>query len=96
MADPGARVGARVVAVGAPERSRSAHRARARRGRAFLPAFLLVVLTTVGASGGVLWLVAHLLPHAFARGHEKPAVADAVEVLKVALAVGMSRWVQSL
>lgn len=67
-----------------------------RRGRAFLPAVLLVVLTTVGASGGILWLASHLLPHLAGRGEEEPAVADVVEVLKVALAVGMSKWVQSL
>jgi hypothetical protein len=67
-----------------------------RRGRRFLPAVLIVVLTTVGASGGVVWLAAHLLPQAAARGAEEPPMADVVELLKVALAVGLSKWIQSV
>ena len=58
-------------------------------------AVVVVVLTTVGASGAILALAAHLLPHATVRGHREPPVADAVELLKVALAVGMSKWAQS-
>ena len=52
-------------------------------------------MTTVGASGTILWLAAHLLPHA-ARGHHEPPVADAVELLKAALAVGMSKWARAV
>ena len=53
-------------------------------------------MTTTGASGTVLWLAAHLLPHATGRGHHEPPVADAVELLKVALVVGMSKWSQAV
>ena len=82
--------------MGAPERARSARRSRARRGRTFLFAVLVVVLTTLGASGGILWLAGHLLAHVSGRGDDEPPVADAVELLKVALAVGLSRWTQSV
>jgi hypothetical protein len=58
-------------------------------------AALLVVVTTVGTSGGILWLAAHLLPHGTGRGDHEPPVADAVELLKVALAVGLSKWAQA-
>jgi hypothetical protein len=61
-----------------------------------LGAGLVVVLTTVGASSGILWLTAHLLPHAACRGDHEPPVADAVELLKVALAVGLSKWAQAV
>ena len=54
---------------------------------------LVVVLTTVGASGGVLWLAAHLLTHLMARGDDEPPMADVVELAKVALAIGLSKWV---
>ena len=53
-------------------------------------------MTTVGASGTILWLAAHLLPHAAGRDHHEPPVADAVELLKVALAVRMSKWAQAV
>jgi hypothetical protein len=56
---------------------------------------LVVVLTTIGASGGILWLAAHLLPHMTARGDDEPPMADVVELAKVALAVGLSKWVAS-
>jgi hypothetical protein len=56
---------------------------------------VLVVVTTVGASGGVLWLAAHLLPHMMARGDDEPPMADVVELAKVALAVGLSKWAAS-
>ena len=56
---------------------------------------MLVVVTTVGASGGVLWLAAHLLPHMMARGDDEPPMADVVELAKVALAVGLSKWAAS-
>jgi hypothetical protein len=59
-------------------------------------AALVVVLTTIGASGAILWLAAHLLPHAGPRGDDEPPVADVVELLKVALAVGLSKWAQSV
>ena len=56
---------------------------------------LVVVLTTVGASGGVLWLAAHLLPHVMAGGDDEPPMADVVELAKVALAAGLSKWAAS-
>jgi hypothetical protein len=56
---------------------------------------LVVVLTTVGASGGVVWLAAHLLPHVMPRVDDGTPMADVVELAKVALAVGLSRWVGS-
>jgi hypothetical protein len=59
-------------------------------------AALVVALTTVGASGGILWLAAHLLAPTAGRGEDDPPVADVVELLKVALAVGLSKWVQSV
>ena len=82
--------------MGVPQRSRSARRARGGRVRPAVVAALLVTLTTVGASTGVLWLAAHLLPHAVppVDGEEAP-MADVVEILKVALAVGLSRWTGS-
>jgi hypothetical protein len=57
---------------------------------------LVVLLTTVGASSGILWITAHLLPHATGRSDHEPPVADAVELLKVALAVGLSKWAQAV
>jgi hypothetical protein len=72
------------------------HASGRRRSRRFLPAVLVVVLTTVGASGGVLWLAAHLLPHLMARGDDGTPMADVVELAKVALAVGLSKWVTSV
>jgi hypothetical protein len=81
--------GASVAAVG------SRHdRTRHRRRRILLPV-AVVALTTLGASGGVLWLAAHLLPHGNPRGGDEPPMADVVELLKVALTVGLSRWVQT-
>ena len=59
-------------------------------------AALAVVLTTIGTSSGILWLAAHLLPHAAGRGDHEPPVADAVELLKVALAAGLSKWAQAV
>jgi hypothetical protein len=56
----------------------------------------VITVTTVGASSGILWMAAHLLPHAVARGDDDPPVADAVELLKVALAVGLSKWTQAV
>jgi hypothetical protein len=53
-----------------------------------------VTLTTAGASGGVLWLATHLLPRSVP-GAAEPPVADAVELLKVALAVGLSKWAEA-
>ena len=50
-----------------------------------------MTLTTAGASDGVLWLATHLLPRS-GPGAAEPPVADAVELLKVALAVGLSNW----
>jgi hypothetical protein len=85
----------RVAAVHDPERSRTARRARVRRRRRHLLAVLVVTLTTVGASGGVLWLATHLLPQSLPGGDGEPPVADAVELLKVALAVGLSKWAQA-
>ena len=57
---------------------------------------VVVLVTTVGASGTILWLAVHLLPRAAGRGHHAPPVADAVELLKVALAVGMPTWAQAV
>ena len=82
--------------VGAPQRSRSDRRSHPAGARRLLSAALVVVLTTIGASSGILWLTAHLLPHATGRGDHEPPVADAVELLKVALAVGMSKWAQAV
>ena len=93
---PAAGAAATVAAVSAPERTRSARRSRAQRGRVFLPAFLLLAVTTVGASSGVLWLLAHLLPHVSAREERNAPVADVVELLKFGLVVGVSKWVQSV
>jgi hypothetical protein len=53
----------------------------------------VIVLTTVGASGGVLWLAADVLPHA---AGDEPPMADVVELCKVALVVGLSKWVQTV
>ena len=50
-----------------------------------------VACTTVGASGGVVWLTAHLLSHVPAGGADEPPVADVVELV----AVGLSRWIGS-
>jgi len=47
------------------------------------------LLTTMG-SVMVLWLAARVVPDG-----DGDTVADAVELLKVALAVGMSRWAAS-
>ena len=77
--------------MGGPHRSRG-RRARGRGVHPALVAVLVVALTTVGASGGVLWLAAHLLPHVVAADGEDAPMADVVEILKVALAVGLSRW----
>jgi hypothetical protein len=81
--------------VHAPERSRSARRSRSRRRRRHLLAVLVVTLTTAGASGEVLWLATHLLPQPVPGGETEPPVADAVELLTVALAVGLSKWAQA-
>ena len=56
---------------------------------------MIVAVTTVGACGGVLWLAAHLLPRAVG-GHDEAPMADVVELLKFGLAIGLSRWTQSL
>jgi hypothetical protein len=56
---------------------------------------LVVVLTTAGAGGGILWLAAHLLPHLMAPGDDEPPMADVVELVKVGLAVGLSKMVSS-
>ena len=56
----------------------------------------MIALTTIGASGGIVWLITHLLPHAVGRGDDEPPVADVVELLKVALAVGLSKWAQGV
>jgi hypothetical protein len=77
--------------VHTPERSRSARRSRSRRRRRHLLAVLVVTLTTAGASDGVLRLATHLLPRSLP-GAAEPPVVDAVELLKVALAVGLSKW----
>jgi len=69
------------------------HHPGRRRGRRFLPAVLVIVLTTVGASGGVLWLAADVLPHT---AGDEPPMADVVELCKVALVVGLSKWVQAV
>ena len=79
----------------APEGSRTARRARIRRRRKHLLAVLVVTLTTLGASGGVLWLATHLLPQTIPGGDAEPPVADAVELLKVALAAGLSKWAEA-
>ena len=81
--------------MGVPQRSRSARRARGKGVRPALLAVLVVTLTTAGASGGVLWLAAHLLLHTVPADGEEAHVADVVEILKVALAVGLSRWTGS-
>ena len=52
-------------------------------------------MTTVGASTGVLWLAAHLLTHVAGHGDDELPMADVVELLKVALAVGLSKWAQA-
>lgn len=73
-------------------------RSRRRRRRILLPV-AVVALTTLGASGAVLWLAAHLLTHADSAryaGEEPPPMADVVELFKVALTVGLSRWVQTV
>jgi hypothetical protein len=57
---------------------------------------VVIVLTTVGASGGILWLAAHLPPHAVSRGDDEPPMADVVELFKVVLAIGLSKWAQSV
>jgi hypothetical protein len=59
-------------------------------------AALVVALTTVGASGGVLWLAAHLLPHVIEQHGEEQPMADVVELLKFGLSVGLSKWAQSV
>ena len=56
---------------------------------------MVVALTTLAASGGVLWLAAHLLPHTHPGSAEEPPMADVVELFKVALTVGLSRWAQA-
>jgi hypothetical protein len=84
-----AECGASVAVVG----SRHDH-ARHRRRRILLPV-AVVALTTLGASGGVLWLAAHLLTHAEPYGGEERPMADVVELFKVALSVGLSRWVRT-
>jgi hypothetical protein len=68
------------------------HQPGRRRSRRFLPAVLVIVLTTIGTSGGVVWLAAHLLPHATG----EPPMADVVELFKFALVVGLSKWVASV
>ena len=52
---------------------------------------LVVALTTLLASTGILWLAAHLFVHLSGRAEEEPPMADVVELLKVALVVGLSK-----
>jgi hypothetical protein len=70
-------------------------RHRRHRRRILLPV-ALVALTTLGASSAVLWLAALLVAPVAPRGGEQQPVADVVELLKVALTVGLSRWVQTI
>jgi hypothetical protein len=44
-------------------------------------------------SGAVLWLAAHVLTRV---PEDEPPMADVVELLKVALAVGLSKWAAAL
>lgn len=61
-----------------------------RRWRGVLLPVLVLALTTSGACGAVVWLAAHLLPHA---GADRSPTADVVELVKVGLSVGLSRLV---
>lgn len=81
--------GDNLAAVGTPQQSRSARRARRHLG-----ALLVVAVTTLAASTGILWLAAHLLLHVPGRGEDEPPMADVVELLKVALVVGLSKWAE--
>jgi hypothetical protein len=89
------RAGDSLGAVGAPQRSRSAQRSRGRRAGRHLTAALVVALTTLLASTGILWLAAHLFVHLTGRGEDEPPLADVVELLKVALVVGLSKVSQA-
>ena len=51
-------------------------------------------LVTMIGSAAVLWLAADVLTRVPA--HDEPPMADVVELMKVALAVGLSTWAAAL
>jgi hypothetical protein len=51
-------------------------------------------LVTMIGSSAVLWLAADVLTRV--PTHDDPPMADVVELLKVALAVGLSKWAAAL
>ena len=51
-------------------------------------------LVTMLGSAAVLWLAADVLTRVPA--HDEPPMADIVELMKVALAVGLSKWAAAL
>ena len=51
-------------------------------------------LVTMIGSAAVLWLAADVLTHVPAQ--DEPPMADVVELMKVALAVGLSKWAAAL
>jgi hypothetical protein len=67
-----------------------ARHGRVRSRRAILLPVLVLALTTLGASGAVVWLAADVLPRA---GADAPPMADVVELAKVGLSVGLSHLV---
>ena len=70
--------------------NRRSRQARRSRGPLVLTALGLGFVTMLG-SAGVLWLAAaHAAPSV--RAHDEPPMADVVELIKVALAVGLSKW----
>ena len=67
--------------------------AASRRSRGVLLVTVLGLgLATVCGSGAVLWLAAHVLTHV--PDGDVP-MADVVDLLKVALAAGLSKWAAS-
>ena len=60
---------------------------------AILMALGLGLVPMIG-SAGVLWLAADVLTRVPA--HDEPPMADVVELMKVALAVGLSKWAAAL
>ena len=66
---------------------------RRSRGPLVLMALGLGLVTMIG-SAAVLWLAADVLTRVPA--HDEPPMADVVELMKVALAVGLSKWAAAL